>query len=215
MSDLDRQLKQLIAQACASPAKSPERQMHLQTLHRKVMQSGKLWSKSVPYYNDALHDMWMHCFQHLEKYDPNMAGVITWLNTNLKRILENYRASRNRERERNYDRISDNDGNPMDPMAIVPSQPDISPLLEVWEKTVEWVRTDPEGVLRTTYFRKRTDVNAQTLILRRFPDKIPWKTIAAQFALSPEETTDLPKFYSRHCRPLLRAFGKAQGYLDP
>ena len=214
MSDLDRQLKQLIAQACASPVKSPERQMHLQTLHRKVMQSEKLWSKSVPYYNDALHDMWMHCFQHLEEYDPNMAGVITWLNTNLKRILERYRYRWKQDKKIRYEPNSSDDRN-SDPIGIIPSKPNVSPLLEMWQKTVEWVRTDPEGVLRKTCFRKRADINAQALILRRFPDKIPWKTIAAQFALSPEETTDLPKFYSRHCHPLLRAFGKAQGYLDP
>jgi hypothetical protein len=82
------------------------------------------------------------------------------------------------------------------------------------EQTLEWIRTDPDGLLRATCFRRRTAINAQALFLLRIPDKTPWKTIASQFTLNPAESTDLPKFYNRRCLPLLKDFGKAQGYLD-
>ena len=214
MSDLDIKLKQLIAMACESELQSPERQRHLQELHYLVTTSNRLWKEAVPYYNDAVQDMWVHCCQHLDEYDPDMAGVITWLDANLKRFLRRYRDRQNRDQRRLVTTLPTEDDTPRSAVNSLPSRPDVSPLLDMWEKTLEWVQTDSDGTLKQTYFRKRPDINAQVLFMRRFPDKIPWKAIAADFNLSPSEATDLPKFYNRRCLPLLKAFGKAEGYLD-
>jgi len=83
----------------------------------------------------------------------------------------------------------------------------------MWEKTLEWVQSDPDETLRSTCFRKRADINAQVLFLMRFPTQTPWKDIAQRFELNAAESTDLPKFYNRRCLPLLRAFGADQGFL--
>ena len=213
MSELDTQLKQLISQACACSPKSPQRQRYLQQLHYHVTNSNKLWRERVSYYKDALQDMWVYCFQHLDDYDPTEAGVITWLDYHLKRILRNYRDRRYRDRKRH--RSESSDSNTSNLMDAIPSRPDVSPLLDMWKKTVEWVQSDPGETLRSTCFRKRAEINAQVLFLLRFPHKTPWKAIAQQFNLSPAEATDLPKFYNRRCLPLLRNFGETQGYIDP
>ncbi|MEM9214883.1 MAG: sigma-70 family RNA polymerase sigma factor [Cyanobacteria bacterium P01_F01_bin.150] len=212
--DLNIKLKQLIALACASAPQSSERQSHLQELHYLVTTSNRLWKEAVPYYNDAVQDMWVHCFQNLDQYDSDIAGVFTWLDANLKRILRRYRDRQNRDKNRHITTLSIGDDIPLSAVESLPSRPDVIPLLDMWERTLEWVQSDPDGTLKKTYFRNRPDINAQVLILKQFPDKIPWKTIAAEFNLSFSEATDLPKYYSRRCRPLLRAFGKDQGYLD-
>ncbi|MGK7890683.1 MAG: hypothetical protein AB4042_15230 [Leptolyngbyaceae cyanobacterium] len=214
MTEFDAYLKQLVAQACDRPPNSPQRQRLLQELHYRVMASRRLWREAVPYYNDALQDMWVHCCQQLEEYDPERAGVITWLDANLRRFLRRYRDRAQRDQTRHLSTFADDEGDTSHPVDTLPSRPDVSPPLEMEAQTVDWVRTDPDGTLTTTCFRKRADINAQVLFLLRFPAKTPWKAIATQFSLTPAEATDLPKFYNRRCLPLLRAFGKDQGYLD-
>ncbi|MEM7769223.1 MAG: sigma-70 family RNA polymerase sigma factor [Cyanobacteria bacterium P01_A01_bin.37] len=214
MSELDIQLKQLVAKACTCSRNSSDRQMHLQELHYLVTTSNKLWKEREPYYSDAVQDMWIYCFQNLEEYDPTRAGVITWLDYHLKRILRNYRDRRQRDQRRHLSPLPAEEGDMRDPINALPSRPDVSPLLEMWDQTVDWVQRDPDGTLKATCFRRREDINAQTLFLMRFPVQPSWKSVADQFNLSPAEATDLPKFYNRRCLPLLRAFGKNQGYLN-
>ncbi|MGK7890510.1 MAG: hypothetical protein AB4042_14355, partial [Leptolyngbyaceae cyanobacterium] len=192
----------------------PQRQRLLQELHYHVTTSRRLWREAVPYYNDALQDMWVHCFQQLEEYDPEIAGVITWLDANLRRFLRRYRDRTQRDQTRHLSTFTEDEGNTQHPVDTLPSRPDVSPLLQMWEQTVDWVRTDPDDILTTTCFRQRSEINAQALFLLRVPHKTPWKQSAYQFNRIPAEATDLPKFYNRRCLPLLRAFGKDKGYLD-
>ncbi|MGB3494135.1 MAG: hypothetical protein WBA57_15505 [Elainellaceae cyanobacterium] len=213
MTELSETLKSLVAQACIYPPGSPERQRCVQQLHYQVTRSNKLWREAVPYYSDALQDMWVYCCQNLEEYDSSIAGVITWLDSHLKRILRRYRDRQQRDQKRHLSTLISDDGRPLDPVERIPARPDVSPLLEMWEKTLEWVHSDPDGNLKSTCFRKRADINAQVLFLMRFPTQTPWKDIAQRFELNAAESTDLPKFYNRRCLPLLRAFGADQGFL--
>ena len=212
-TELNEQLIHLVAQACACSPGSPERQRYVQQLHYHVTRSNRLWRESVPYYSDALQDMWVYCCQNLEEYDSSIAGVITWLDSHLKRILRRYRDRQQRDQKRHLSAMISDDGRPLDPVERIPARPDVSPLLEMWEKTLEWVQSDPDETLRSTCFRKRADINAQVLFLMRFPTQTPWKDIAQRFELNAAESTDLPKFYNRRCLPLLRAFGADQGFL--
>ncbi|MEM9216586.1 MAG: sigma-70 family RNA polymerase sigma factor [Cyanobacteria bacterium P01_F01_bin.150] len=211
---LDAHLQELVAQACGCAPKSAERQGYLQQVHYWVTTSNRLWRTNDDYYTDALQDMWEYCFQHVEDYAPDRAGVMTWLDVNLRRFLQRYRDRRQRNLKRHQSGVQTNDGETLNPIDRLPARSDVSPALEMFNRTLDWLRADPEGVLQKTCFRKRAEINAQVLIQKRFPDKIPWRAIATEFNLSPAEATDLPKFYNRRCLPLLRAFGKAQGYLD-
>jgi len=213
MDELNQKLCQLMAEACTYPALSLERRQKLSEVHLLVMKSGKLWKEYKPYYNDALQQMWEYCLQHPQEYNPTIGSVISWLNYNLKKQLRRLRDTQSRQQQRQITVTITDYRQTIDPVENLPSPPDIQPILEIWENTRTWVENDPDGRLRRTLFRKRPDVNAQVLILRRFPPDTPWKTIAAEFQLTPAEAKDLPKFYNRKCLPLLRKFGQSQGYI--
>jgi DNA-directed RNA polymerase specialized sigma24 family protein len=218
MNDLDQTLCQMLSEVCAAPLKSPERQQWLGEIYQLVMKSGRLWRESVPYYNDVVQEMWEYCCQHPETYDPSVCSVITWLNDHLKRYLRRYREANSRQNRRLVNRsqfgMSPLDSeNSSDLIDTLPSPPDIQPLLEMWKITLDWVNTDPDQVLRKTLFRKRSDINAQILILRRLPPETPWLVLAQTFQLTPAEAKDLPKFYYRKCLFPLRQFGISQGFI--
>ncbi len=214
MDNIHDQLRQLVAEACSYPSESVERRQKLNQIIRRVMRSGKLWRESTDYYNDALQETWEYFCQHLEEYDPQRASVITWLDNYLKRRLRSLRERQYRQQNRKLTPfVSDQD--PTDPLDQVSARPDIQPVLDIWDKTSEWVVCDPDEVLRETCFRNCPDINCQVLFLKRFPSETPWKSIAAEFDLTTTEAKDLPKFYNRKCLPLLRKFGISQGYIDP
>jgi hypothetical protein len=214
VDDLDQTLRTLVTEACSHPPKSWKRREKLSEVHRLVMKSGKLWREYTPYYNDALQEMWEYCCQNPEQYDPNLQSVITWLDDYLKKRLRNLRDARYRQKSREITAIATEPGDTTDPIVNLPSRPDIQPVLEIWEKTLEWVQSDSDNVLCSTCFRGYSKVNCQALILRRFPSETPWSTIAEEFNLTPSEAKDLPKVYSRKCLPLLRKFAVSQGYVE-
>ena len=214
MKDLNHKLCQLIAEARHYPLKSLERQQRISEVHRLVMQTGKLWRENSPYYTDALQEMWEYCCQHPEAYDPSVKRVITWLDDYLKKRLRRYRDARYRQQQRLLIILETEKGQATDAVENLSAPPDIQPTLDIWQATLDWVQTDPDGTLHRTIFRKRPAINSQTLILRRLPPDTPWSTIAAEFNLTPAETKDLPKFYHRKCLPLLRKFALSQGFIE-
>jgi len=215
VNDLNQTLQTLIAEACQYEPRSLDRRSRLACVHRLVMASGKLWKESTPYYNDALQEMWEFFCQNPELYDPSVKGPITWLDDYLKKRLRNLRDSKYRQQKREINTLQTESGETIDPMAILPARPDIQPVLEIWEKTLAWVETDPDGNLRNTCFRNCREVNCQALILRRLPPETPWNAIAKEFNLTPAEAKDLPKVYNRKCLPQLRQFAESQGYVEP
>lgn len=214
MEDLNEQLRQLVAEARTHPPQSLPRQQKLQQLYRLVMKSGKLWKEYTPDYNDALQQMWEYCCQNIEQYDPTLSNVITWLDDYLKKRLRNLRDAKYRQQAREQKALATETGEIVDPVQHLPARPDIQPILDIWEHTLNWVQTDPDGMLRGTCFRQRAEINCQALFLLRFPSETPWQTIAERFALTPSAAKDLPKWYNRNCLPLLRKFGASQGYIE-
>ncbi|EAW34153.1 hypothetical protein [Lyngbya sp. PCC 8106] len=214
MDNIHTQLRQLVAEACTYPPESVERRQKLNQIIRKIMRSGKLWRENSEYYNDALQETWEYCCGHLEEYDPERASVITWLDNHLKKRLRLWRDRKYRQLNRQIT-PSNTEANFTDPIERVAADPDIQPVLEIWEKTTEWVNQDPDHLLCKTCFRNCPEINCQVLFLKRFPSETPWNDIASDFDLTPAETKDLPKFYNRKCLPLLREFGTSQGYIDP
>lgn len=214
MSALNEILKQLVADACTHPPGGSARQRCIQEIYRQVMKSGKLWTENTPYYEDALQETWEYCCQHLEDYDPNLSAVTTWIDHCLKRTLRRWRDRQNRQQQRQANPMSTDDDTTIDPLDNLAANPGSSQAIQMWQTTMTWVREDPDGKLQQTCFRKRPEINAQILFLKRFPSETPWQDIANEFNLTPAEAKDLPKFYNRNCRPLLREFGVAQGYIE-
>ncbi|MGJ3252217.1 MAG: sigma-70 family RNA polymerase sigma factor [Elainellaceae cyanobacterium] len=214
MSALNDTLKQLVADACTHPSRSVERQQCIQEIYRLVMGSRKLWNETTPYYGDALQETWEYCCHHLDEYDPTLSAVTTWIDNRLKWTLKKWRDRQIRAQDRIVNPVPTEDGTMLNPLNTLASNPGIDRAEQIWYTTLSWVRDDPDDKLRTTCFRKRPDINAQVLFLKRFPSETPWQDIAHEFDLNAAEAKDLPKFYNRNCLPLLREFGIAQGYLE-
>lgn len=211
MSDLQTQVHALIAEACRHPVGSPQRQRCLTQIIRLV--SGQLWKENVPYYHDALQQTWIYFCQNLceaktgRAYDADRGNVITWLNSYLKRRLQDGFIEEQQKRKTTVEPFKDADAKPVDPVDVLPAAPDIPPLLE---EVKAWAESASDPKLRTIYVANHPHITCQLLILRRLPPETPWKDLAAELGIS---VATLSSFYQRQCLPLLREFGQSQGYL--
>lgn len=211
METQEEHLRQLVAEACQHPPGSRERQKYLTQIIRLATQ--KLWRESTPYYQDALQQTWVYFCQNLCEsttgacYDRERASPITWLNTYLKRRLQDGYLDVQKQRVTLLSVTAKGEEESFNPVDNLAASPDIPPLLEEVRK---WVLADPQKQLRRTYISDRPDINCQVLILRRLPPETPWKTLAEEFGIS---AGTLSSFYQRQCMPRLREFGKAEGYL--
>lgn len=216
METLNQTLKHLVREALTFPIQSPQRQQRLHHIYLLVTQSRKLWREPQnPDYSDALNDMWHECFTRLEDYDSDQKQVITWLNDSLKRALRRYRDRAQRYRKRHLNHWVNEGGQTTPVVEHLPGHPDAKEAIEkMLDPILQWIRADPEGKLRKRIFCKRPEINAQALLLRRLPpESQDWATITANFGLTPEEAKELPKWYSRYCKPALRNFGDTTGML--
>ncbi|MEQ9549186.1 MAG: sigma-70 family RNA polymerase sigma factor [Coleofasciculus sp. G3-WIS-01] len=209
--ELHQQLRQLIAQACSHPPDTPERQRDLTKLIRAIIKSGKLWKDNDPNYGDALQKTWIYLCKNIDKYDPERASVITWLNEYLKKRLLDFKLQRSQTQKRKITGHSNLGQDPelssSNPIENIPASPDIPPILE---ETREWAQADSDGELRRIHIKGHPEITCQVLILRRLPPETPWNTLAQEFGVS---VSTLNAFYRRKCMPRLRKFGESQGYL--
>lgn len=148
------------------------------------------------------------------EYQPSLKSLIVWLDDLLKKRLQNYYKKSTKKQNRQINLAQTNSQQTSDLIDRLSAPIDIEPTLNIWQATIDWVNRDPQDILKNIYFRKYPEINAQVLILKKLPpNNLKWDTIAKQWNLSPSESKDLPKFYSRHCRPLLRQFGIDRGYI--
>ncbi|WP_222427134.1 sigma-70 family RNA polymerase sigma factor [Hyella patelloides] len=198
-------------EACRHSPGSKERQQNLTQIIRLV--DSQLWRESTPYYEDALQETWIYFCQNIcegnsgKVYDPDKAGVVTWLNNYLRwRLKDGYIKTVKQNQQKVSVRVS-NDNKIIDPVDNLPAKSSIPPLLEEIE---QWVLADSQNKLRQIYVENHPQITAQTLILSRLPPETPWKQLAAEYGVS---AGTLSSFYQRKCKPLLREFSKSQGYV--
>lgn len=214
--ELEKQLRQLVVEISGYPIDSVERQSAFSKVVQLVMRSRKLWRESTPYYPDALQEMWEYCFQNIDHpeqgYNPDICGVVTWLDDRLKKILRRHRDRARRQRSRQAFSTQLQDGQVLDPVDRLMAPPDPQSALDLWIQLLEWVKADPEEILSSRVCLRYPHINAQTLLLRRLPpDEQSWDIIATDLSAN---KTYIAQWYSRYCNPLLRTWGKSQGYLD-
>jgi hypothetical protein len=206
-NDLNRQLQQLVAEACVHPAKSLRRRQKLNEIVRLVTRSNKLWKENTPYYKDALQQTWLYFCRSLDRYDPSKCSVITWLNNCLRWRLQDFCKAEAENRARTISPSRSAIADTTDAIENLPASPETPSILE---ETYLWVQTDPDEELRNTHIKGHPHITCQILILRRLPPETSWKDIAQEFNL-PLSTA--PNFYKRECLPRLRNFARKQGYL--
>jgi len=209
-NNLDNTLVRAIAQTCQHPRGSRQRNRYLNQLIRAIARSGKLWRERTEYYEDALQQTWLYLSRNLcegQQYDPTRSSVTTWLNQYLKWRLHDFRQQAQADKIQHISAKSSGAKEFQDPVATIESPPEIPP---IWEETLDWAKTDPDGELTQTHIKGRPDLTCQVLILRRLPPETDWKTLETEFDC-PYST--LASFYQRQCISRLRNFAKRQGYL--
>ena len=214
MNELQEKVQTLIAEACRHPVGTPQRQRRLTQIIRLI--SKQLWQENTPYYQDALQQTWIYFCQNLcegktgSAYDLEKANVVTWLNAYLKRRLQDGYINVQKQRARTASSPppgATSDGQPLDPIDRLAAPPDTPPLLA---EVRTWAESDPEHKLTRLHIAKHPHITCQLMILKRLPPETSWKDLAAELGVS---IGTLSSFYQRQCQPLLREFGRSQGYL--
>ncbi len=206
-------IARLITQACKHPAGSRQRNQVLTQLIKEIVHSKKLWRDNTPGYEDALQQTWIYMCRNLceattgRVYDAQISRVETWLNSYLKRRLQDLRIERNEQQKNEVSQFPFTQGEVFDVFEAIPDQPDIPPILE---ETRRWAETDATDELKTTHIRGRPEINCQVLILHRLPPETDWKTLAQEWNCS---LSTISNFYQRQCVPRLRKFGEIEGYI--
>ena len=210
MKKISITLSQLVDEACEHPHGSRKRQKKLTQIIRLV--NNKLWKENTAYYEDALQETWVYFCQNIcegktgKQYDPNKSTVVTWLNNYLKwRLKDGFIKTAKQNKQTAPVRVNESN-QVIDPVDSLPAKPDTPSILEEVEK---WVLDDPSHKLRQTHLDNHPQITCQFLILKRLPPETPWKTLAAEYKISPGT---LSSFYQRKCKPLLREFSEFQGY---
>ena len=216
MSELDQQLRQLVKQACNHPPGSPIRQRNLTQVIRLC--AGKLWRDSAAYYPDALQQTWVYFCQNVceattgDRYDPDRSSVSTWLNSYLRRRLQDFSIDAQKQQVIRVTGLarssrSGETGDVIDPVEMLPAEPDVPPILQ---EVRDWAIADSRGELKAVHIEGHAEITCQLLILRRLPPETGWKQLSAEMGLS---VSTLSSFYQRKCLPRLRKFGQSEGYL--
>ena len=210
----NEELKQLILETCKYPPGSLARQRNLTKLIIALERSQKLWRENTPYYQDALQQTWIFFCQHLceadkgQKYDSNRSKVTTWLNRYLKWRLQDFRLENLADKNTKVTTKRLNSNETVDIVDSLPAKPDIPPILE---NTLQWVKQDSGGELRSIHIKGHPQITCQKLILHRLPPETSWQALAKEFGIS---ISTLSNFYQRQCMPRLRNFAKSEGYID-
>jgi hypothetical protein len=215
MEDLTQRLRELVTEACSHPARSAPRQKALTQIIRLI--DRKLWrDPSNPGYFDALQQTWLYFCRNIceattakEKYDPDRASLITWLNNYLRRRLQDINIDRFEELSISTPSVKrGKDGELIDIIDIIPAPPDIPSMLEDLRT---WAETDPDGTLKSTHIKGHPNVNCQLLILRRLPPETSWDNLSKELGIA---IPTLSAFYQRKCIPKLHNFCESEGYVN-
>lgn len=215
MSELQR-LTDLAQAVCQHPPGSRERKRALNQLIREIQKSGKLWHdyRDPDIYDEALQITWEYFCKNLceatttKPFDPQESSITTWFNKHLKWRLYDLHTKKTTDwQQRKWSQVVFDPENPIDPMMNIPdSRHDVPPILEVIQA---WLEADTEPRLDAIHVKGRPEITARLLIQRHLPPEVSWKEVGEEVDYPPQL---LASFYHRRCLPLLREFGKAEGF---
>jgi DNA-directed RNA polymerase specialized sigma24 family protein len=213
-ASLEDRLKQLMAIAAQYPleqlpcgqVKTPNRRRQRALTEVTRLATPKLWRQNVPYYSDALHQVWLYVYQRPEKYDPKAAGVVTWLNMMLRYRIKDLHRQWTKQSATQVSLV-DQDGREadlVDPKSMVDC--DLPNLIEAIRA---WAEVDEDGALRQERVRNHPEVTSQRIILERLILETPWHMLAEQLNAPMGTVT---AHYYKKCIPRLQRFCRDNGY---
>ncbi|MBF2063107.1 MAG: sigma-70 family RNA polymerase sigma factor [Calothrix sp. C42_A2020_038] len=194
----EQQLQELALQVQQHPFLSTARRLTLSKLIDGIYRSGKLchpYKGQFPgvyeqIYQEAVQDLFLYICKNIDKYDPERASFMTWVNMLLSKrffkeaipkvigniseinvessVLENLEDATDEESE-SEDYIS------------------------AFRKIRQYIEIDPKGILRQTCIKKYPEINFRAIAIKRWSG-VSWKDISEDLNIP---VATLSNFYQR------------------
>lgn len=213
MDELNLYLQSLIEEACSHSPASPQRNKALDSLFRAILKSGRIWKPAVEdsykedtykedIYEEALSKTMFSLNKMLcDKYDPSRGSFLVWFNTCLSNQYRDEIRAAQRHRSHRQLFVQQSDGVESDPLDQVASGIDATLLLGTWESFVQWIKDDPDNILKACHIENNPKANCQLLAEMRLVNGQEWQEIAKVVGSTRGVITS---HWSRKCEPLLR-----------
>lgn len=207
MDELNLHLQSLIQKICSHPPASHKHRQAMNSLLREILKSRRIWRPAAgdvyeeTLYEEALNKTMFNIAKTLcEKYDASRGTFLTWFNTCLRQQYLDEIRSVKRERSRRQSGW-ERDGSEFDPLEQVAAPIDGNLLLSTWNCFVEWITTDPDGVLQCCHISSNQKANCQLLAHLRLVEGKEWQEIAVEVG-SPRGA--ITSHWCRKCELLMR-----------
>lgn len=201
MDELDLHLRSLIQETCNHLPDSPQRRKAVNMFLRALLKSGRIQMKGDDIYEEALQKTMFNVTKTLcEKYDPNRGSFLAWFNTCLRNQHKDEIRAVQRHRDRKQS-VWQADEAELDPLDQVPAPIDANLLLDTWNALVQWIKDDPEHVLKTCHIENNPKANCQSLAYLRLVMGKEWQDIAAEVGST---RGAISSHWSRKGQPLLQ-----------
>jgi hypothetical protein len=220
MHPSETQLQQWAIAAGRHPIGSLERQQQLTHLLSAASRSRQLWrglALAPDDYDEALQQTWLYICRRIETYDPDRAGVMTWINSHLKWRIKDIEIAKAQEWQQRIalDSVQQLERICSARWSAAGRRPSASPAHSMTHSTEHpatssglvtaihhWLEQE-EPRLQSIHIRQRPDLHCQMLIHQRLLLERPWQDLAQTYA-TPVST--LSNFFQVKCLPPLRQF---------
>ncbi len=195
----EQQLQKLALQAQQHPLGTTVRRITLSKLIDGIYRSGKLCH---PYkgqfqgvyeqiYQEALQDLFLYICKNLDKYDPERASFMTWVNMLLsqrffKEAIPKIIGSSNEIKVESS--VLEN----LKDLAFDDSESEDN-YISAFKKIRRYIEIDPKGIFQQAHIKKYPKVNFQEIAVKRWSG-ISWKDISEEFNIP---VATLSNFYQR------------------
>lgn len=201
MDELNLYLQSLIQEACNHPPTSPQRSKAINRLLRVLQNSKLTGNRENDIYEEALYKTMFNLSKTVcEKYDPHRGSFLTWFNICLRNQYRDELRAAKRDRSRRQS-VWQNDEAELDPLDQVAAPVDANLLLDTWESFVQWIKDDPDNILKNSHIKNNSEANCQLLAYLRLVVGKEWQEIAGEVG-SPRGV--ISSHWCRKCESLLQ-----------
>jgi hypothetical protein len=171
-----------------------------------VQQSNRLYrggGANPEHYQEALSMTWLYVVRNLDKYDPDRAEVLTWINFRLSKDLKTVQLKSTKEAQRRwtwYAAWNQGEGEERSsPIDQLPAQADGRWVLQQLQ---QWLTQSADGLM-ALHIRGRSDLHCRQLI--------EWHLLAGETFQQIAVRTNAPistlsSFWYKKCVPQLQEF---------
>lgn len=206
-ANFDEQLQQLAIEAKQHPPLSPQRQLVLNRLVNKILQSDSLshpqresWSPNLyeDLYNEALQKTLFDICRRIDSYNPEHP-VMAWVNYLLgKRFQDAVKEWYSNNGKNVVISIDKLDSLVSNNLVSVEQMPSESQMLR------QFLEDDPENILKNEHIRGHPEASFQYIAIARFVDDKTWEAISAELDNMSIQT--LCNFFNKQLRKLMPYF---------